>query len=171
MKFTDQFRTGWRNLSRQKLRTSLTIFAIVIGAVSVTVMLSLVTSAKSFLVSSAQKTGMDKRVIVTGTPGLSYRESTWNWPDGSGKKIDQSTLDAVTKIDGVESATLYLTAGAFESMKLGNTELTLKNVNMEGYTPNGTVKHIMVAGEELSDRKSTRLNSSHIPLSRMPSSA
>ena len=151
MKFTDQFRTGWRNLSRQKLRTTLTIFAIVIGAVSVTVMLSLVTSAKSFLVSSAQKTGMDKRVIVTGTPGLSYRESSWNWPDGSGKKIDQSTLDAVTKIDGVESATLYLAAGAFESMKLGNTELTLKNVNMEGYTPNGTVKHIMVAGEELSD--------------------
>ena len=41
MKFTDQFRTGWRNLSRQKLRTTLTIFAIVIGAVSVTVMLSL----------------------------------------------------------------------------------------------------------------------------------
>ena len=151
MKFTDQFRTGWRNLSRQKLRTTLTIFAIVIGAVSVTVMLSLVTSAKSFLVSSAEKTGMDKRVIVTGTQGLDYRESSWNWPDGSGKKIDESTLEAVTKIDGVESATLYLAAGAFESLKLGNTELTLKNVNMEGYTPNGTVKHIMVAGEELSD--------------------
>ncbi len=151
MKFTDQFRTGWRNLSRQKLRTTLTIFAIVIGAVSVTVMLSLVTSAKSFLVSSAEKTGMDKRVIVTGTQGLDYRESSWNWPDGSGKKIDESTLEAVSKIDGVESATLYLAAGAFESLKLGNTELTLKNVNMEGYTPNGTVKHIMVAGEELSD--------------------
>ena len=87
MKFTDQFRTGWRNLSRQKLRTSLTIFAIVIGAVSVTVMLSLVTSAKGFLMSSAQKTGMDKRVIVTGTAGLDYRESTWNWPDGTGKRI------------------------------------------------------------------------------------
>ena len=95
MKFTDQFRTGWRNLSRQKLRTSLTIFAIVIGAVSVTVMLSLVTSAKSFLVSSAQKTGMDKRVIVTGTPGLSYRESTWNWPDGSGKEIQLRAPDVL----------------------------------------------------------------------------
>ena len=28
-----------------------------------------------------------------------------------------------------------------------------------------------ISGEEIGDRKSTRLNSSHIPLSRMPSSA
>ncbi|MEY2628031.1 MAG: hypothetical protein RJB08_1790, partial [Actinomycetota bacterium] len=49
MKLLDQFRTGGRNLRRQKLRTILTVFAIVIGAVSVTVMLTLVTSAKGFV--------------------------------------------------------------------------------------------------------------------------
>lgn len=151
MRFSDQFRTGWRNLSRQKLRTTLTIFAIVIGAVSVTVMLSLVTSAKSFLVTSAEKTGMDKRVIVTGTPGLDYRESTWNWPDGSGKKVDETTLEAVSKLPGVASATLYLASNMFESMTFEGKEITMKNVSMEGYTPNGTIKHIMVAGEELSE--------------------
>lgn len=151
MKLTDQFRTGWRNLSRQKLRTSLTIFAIVIGAVSVTVMLSLVTSAKSFLVTSAEKTGMDKRVIVTGTTGLDYRESTWNWPDGTGKRIDEKTLDAVTKIAGVKSATLYAGVQVFQSLSIDGKELTLKNVGMEAYTPNGTIKHIMVAGNELSE--------------------
>ena len=151
MKFGDQFRTGWRNLSRQKLRTTLTIFAIVIGSVSVTVMLSLVTSAKSFLVSAAEKTGMDKRVIVTGTPGLDYRESTWNWPDGTGKKVTESTLEEVSKLPGVASATLYLGGNMFESMTYEGKEYTLKNVNMEGYTPNGTVKHIMVAGDELSE--------------------
>ena len=62
MKTKDQFRTGWRNLKRQKIRTTLTIFAIVIGAVSVTVMLSLVTSAKSFLTDSFTKTGEIKRL-------------------------------------------------------------------------------------------------------------
>ena len=39
---------------------------------------------------------------------------------------------------------------------------------------NGTAEHIpcqIVQNSILSDRKSTRLNSSHIPLSRMPSSA
>ena len=152
MKFTDQFRTGWRNLSRQKLRTTLTIFAIVIGAVSVTVMLSLVTSAKSFLVSSAEKTGMDKRVIVTGTQGLDYRESTWNWPDGSGKKIDQSVLDQVTKVGNISSATLYTQVTNMGSFSLGGTEIAFKNMYFEAYTPNGTVKHIMVAGEELNEK-------------------
>ena len=152
MRFSDQFRTGWRNLSRQKLRTTLTIFAIVIGAVSVTVMLSLVTSAKSFLVSSAEKTGMDKRVIVTGTQGLDYRESTWNWPDGSGRKIDQSVLDQVTKVGNVNSATLYTQVGSVSAVVLGGTELAFKNMYFEAYTPNGTIKHVMVAGEELSDK-------------------
>ncbi|MEI6299636.1 MAG: ABC transporter permease [Actinomycetes bacterium] len=151
MNFIDQFRTGLRNLSRQKLRTSLTIFAIVIGAVSVTVMLSLITSTKSFLVSSAEKIGMDTRVIVTGTPGLSYRESQWTWPDGSGKKIDADVLAAIEKLDNVKSATLYINVQMFESYTVDDQELTMKNVNIEGYTPNGSIKHIMVAGSELSD--------------------
>ena len=70
MKLSDQFRTGWRNIRRQKLRSILTVFAIVIGAVSVTVMLSIVTSARGFLTTSFQKTGEDRRVIATPTPGL-----------------------------------------------------------------------------------------------------
>ncbi|MFM9084475.1 MAG: ABC transporter permease, partial [Actinomycetota bacterium] len=151
MRFSDQFRTGWRNLSRQKLRTTLTIFAIVIGAVSVTVMLSLVTSAKSFLVTSSEKTGMDKRVIVTGTPGLDYRESQWNYPDGSGKKIDDEALAAVMKIGNVQSATLYLNASRFDSYAVDGREMTMKNVSVESYAPNGTMKHILVAGAELAE--------------------
>ena len=151
MKFKDQFRTGWRNLSRQKLRTSLTIFAIVIGAVSVTVMLSLVTSAQGFLMSSAEKTGMDKRVIVTGTPGLDYRESTWNWPDGSGKKIDESVLAEVSKLPEVNSATLYASVQALSDFTVNGVTLPFKNLYTEAYTPNGTVRHILVAGEELSE--------------------
>jgi len=151
MKFIDQFRTGLRNLARQKLRTTLTIFAIVIGAVSVTVMLSLVTSTKSFLVSSSEKIGMDTRVIVTGTPGLDYRESQWTGPDGSGKKIDADVLAAIEKLNNVKSATLYLAGSMFDSYKVDDQELTMKNVGVEGYTPNGTIKHILIAGSELSN--------------------
>lgn len=151
MRFLDQFRTGWRNLRRQKLRTTLTIFAIVIGAVSVTVMLSLVTSAKSFLVTSAEKTGMDKRVIVTGSKGLDYRESTWAWADGTGTRIDQSVLDKVTKVGNVNSATLYTSLNVLASWKIGNYSGDMKNTHAEAYTPNGTIRHMMIAGAELSD--------------------
>ena len=150
MSFLDQFRTAWRNLSRQKLRTSLTIFAIVIGAVSVTVMLSLVTSTKGFLVSSAEQIGMDRSVIVTGLPGLGYRESQWNWPDGSGKRMDADSLALVEKIENVGSATLYINGGMFESFSFEGRDITMKNIQTESYTPNGTVKHILVAGDELS---------------------
>ena len=150
MSFLDQFRTAWRNLSRQKLRTSLTIFAIVIGAVSVTVMLSLVTSTKGFLVSSAEQIGMDRSVIVTGLPGLGYRESQWNWPDGSGKRMDADSLALVEKIENVGSATLYINGGMFESFSFEGRDITMKNIQTESYTPNGTVKHILVAWDELS---------------------
>lgn len=150
MSFLDQFRTAWRNLSRQKLRTSLTIFAIVIGAVSVTVMLSLVTSTKGFLVSSAEQIGMDRSVIVTGLPGLGYRESQWNWPDGSGKRMDVDSLALVEKIGNVGSATLYINGGMFESFSFEGRDITMKNIQTESYTPNGTIKHILVAGDELS---------------------
>jgi putative ABC transport system permease protein len=151
MSFLDQLRTAWRNLSRQKLRTALTIFAIVIGAVSVTVMLSLVTSTKGFLISSAEKIGMDKRVIVTGTPGLGYRESQWAWPDGSGKRIDADSLALVEKISNVSSATLFMNVGIFESFSFDGLDITMKNVQIESYAPNGTIKHILIAGEELSN--------------------
>ena len=164
MSFLDQFRTAWRNLSRQKLRTSLTIFAIVIGAVSVTVMLSLVTSTKGFLVSSAEQIGMDRSVIVTGLPGLGYRESQWNWPDGSGKRIDADSLALVEKIENVGSATLYINGGMFESFSFEGRDTTMKNIQTESYTPNGTIKHILVAGDELSSstNKSGLLISSNI---------
>ena len=37
--------------------------------------------------------------------------------------------------------------------------------------PSGTPRYAYLEQKQLKDRKSTRLNSSHIPLSRMPSSA
>lgn len=150
MKFSDQFRTGWRNLSRQKLRTSLTIFAIVIGAVSVTVMLSLVTSAKSFLTSSFEKTGENRRVIVTGSADLSYSEAQWTWPDGSGTRIDEKVLEKIEKIPNIKSASLMLFNQVFDSAKFAGKDIDLENASFSAYSTNGTVLHVLKAGNELS---------------------
>lgn len=146
MRLSDQFRTGWRNLSRQKLRTTLTVFAIVIGAVSVTVMLSLVTSASSFLTTSFEKTGEIRRVVVVGTPVEDYREALWNWPDGSGTKIDEGILKKVSALEHVKSATLIANLQAFESVEVDGVNLPMKNFNVTGYTPNGTVQNEVLAG-------------------------
>jgi len=150
MKFRDQFRTGWRNLSRQKLRTTLTIFAIVIGAVSVTVMLSLVTSARGFLMSSFEKTGEDKRIIVTPMSGLDYGEARWQtWADGSGKKIDASAVELVASVPGVASVTPIVGASYFESARSDAAEVSVSNSFIIGYEPNGTVKREIIAGRAL----------------------
>ena len=49
MRFIDYFLIALRNIWRAKLRSALTIFAVVIGAMSVTIMLALVTGATGFL--------------------------------------------------------------------------------------------------------------------------
>ena len=67
---------------------------------------------------------------------------------------------------------------------IGNTPMVeLKKINpnpnakiyakLEGFNPSGSIKDriALYMINEAEDRKSTRLNSSHIPLSRMPSSA
>ena len=150
MKFKDQFRTGWRNLSRQKLRTSLTIFAIVIGAVSVTVMLSLVTSAKGFLMSSFEKTGEDRRIIVTPVTGLEYGEARWQtWSDGSGKKIDDETIKALKALPGIAAVTPIVGSQYYESVRSSGAEAPLKNAFMVGYEPNGSVTRDITHGRAL----------------------
>jgi len=146
----DQFRTGWHNLSRQKLRTSLTVFAIVIGAVSVTVMLSLVTSAQGFLTSSFEKTGEDRRVIATPQLDLDYGEARWQtWADGSGKRIDDETVRAMAGLDGVESVTAILGASYFEAIRVGSSGVSVSNTPVVAYTPNGTVRRELLAGRAL----------------------
>lgn len=150
MKLLDQFRTAWRNLSRQKLRSTLTIFAIVIGAVSVTVMLTLVTSAKSFLTTSFRQTGEDRRVIVTPTPGLDYRESLYsNYPDGSGVKLTDEVVTQLLAIEGVESATPMLGWSVYENVSYNGYPLTLQSTNLSAYEPNGTIVRNIAHGRQL----------------------
>jgi hypothetical protein len=151
MKLTDQFRTGWRNVNRQKLRSSLTIFAIVIGALSVTVMLSLVTSAKSFLNSSLERTGEDRRVIVTRVKGIDYREASWgdtSGGDSGAPQISDATVDKMRSIEHVESLTPVVAGGVFGSARReGGGEA--RRPNLIAYDPNGTVVRDLAAGREL----------------------
>ncbi len=150
MKLRDQFRTAWRNLSRQKLRSTLTIFAIVIGAVSVTVMLTLVTSAKSFLVSSFRQTGEDRRVIVTPTPGLDYSQALYsNYADGSGVKLTDEVAAQLAAIPGVKSASPMLGWSYFDSVSYNGQPVTLQMTNLSAYEPNGAITRNISYGRGL----------------------
>jgi putative ABC transport system permease protein len=152
MKFSDQFRTGWRNLGRQKLRSSLTIFAIVIGALSVTVMLSLVTSAKSFLNSSLERTGEDRRVIVTRVKGIDYRQASEGDTAGDSDNAPQISDDIVKQvgaIQNVEHFTPVANADFFRRVSLPGGGESARRPRVIAYEPNGTVVRDLSAGREL----------------------
>ena len=151
MKFTDQLRTGWRNLTRQKLRTGLTVFAIVIGAVAVTVMLSLVTSAQGFLTDQFTRTGEIKRVIVTTDPTLSYGEAQWGGQGGDGsRQLTDETVATVAAVPNVANASPTYSLQIWGKASVaGGPSVDLRNTTTTGYVPNGAIRRDVIAGAEL----------------------
>ena len=57
------------------MRSALTVFAVVIGAASVTIMVALVSSAKDYFVSQFEATGQLQQVIVTQQTNLDYQSA------------------------------------------------------------------------------------------------
>src|SRR3954470_7661762 len=73
MRFIDYILMAFRNIRRQKLRSALTIFAVVIGATSVTIMLAAVFSLKSFMTKQLEANGVFQQVVVSP-----QQDITWN---------------------------------------------------------------------------------------------
>src|SRR5215510_3268308 len=71
MRPTDFVRLAFRNIRRQKLRSALTIFAVVIGATSVTIMLALVTGVKGFFIGQFSANGTLQQIAVSSRTDLS----------------------------------------------------------------------------------------------------
>ena len=150
MKMLDQFRTGGRNLRRQKLRTVLTVFAIVIGAVSVTVMLTLVTSAKSFVSDQFEGTGETRRIAVTSDPGIDkYWDAVNSWSDGSGTRLDAALARKISAIPGVDGVSGVWTPWNVSAMSLDGARVDFDNIRLYGVEPGPAFSYPVVAGETL----------------------
>src|SRR5882724_4211502 len=99
MKFSDYLRLAFRNIRRQKLRSVLTIFAVVIGATSVTIMLALVTGAKGFFLNQVEQSGMLQQIAISSKTDISNFNDAQH--SGGGQCGDGCTLltdTLVTKI-------------------------------------------------------------------------
>ena len=78
-------------------------------------------------------------------------------------------LELLRRIDG--------SAAIIKSLTQQVTQITMENTTLlerllaASQVPPATDKEIQALKDELTDRKSTRLNSSHVSQSRMPSSA
>lgn len=151
MKFVDQLSASLRNIRRQKLRSSLTVLAVVIGATSVTIMLSLVTSAKSFFYNQYKSTGQLEQVIVTRDTGLDYQEAQWggNGNTDTGVKLTDAVAQEIRALPHVSGVAVTAQPYVFERMVLGTTTVPIKGVRAD--ERNGVVIHSMLAGADLTD--------------------
>ena len=142
MKFSDQFRTGWRNIGRQKLRTTLTVFAIVIGSLAVTIMLALTTSATAFVSSVFERTGLKDRVFVTAEKQVDFYSAGRGYASGSARLTD-ADAEAVAKVDGVV-AVARLAPTPFARVRGSDREV--RDIPIVSYEANAASAHSMVAG-------------------------
>ena len=173
MKFFDYIRLAFRNIGRQKLRTALTIFAVVIGATSVTIMLALVSGAKDFFVAQFERTGQLQQVAVSQATDLDYRQAQGGGggggggggaapvkqPPGAGPeatptpdttiRLNDAMIAKIKGLPHVVSVAPTAFVGGWDSLLYQGQKL---NVNgPTAYDPNGTIRHDVVAGRDLQE--------------------
>ena len=89
--------------------------------------------------------------------------------------LKSTNTTKVSRLESIDKELLDVRQFSITFKNTGSVDLTSPvDLELHVYTPDGvylTGNHDTPYNIDYKDRKSTRLNSSHIPLSRMPSSA
>jgi len=153
MRFIDYFRTAFRNLIRQKIRTSLTIIAITIGSLSIILMVSLLTTIRESVVDFFDS--MDAFTLITVTPDPDSADSgsslikSGNTGDNSGKILDEAALNTFKALPHVADAT-PIGAGVWAKNMTLEGQTKKMWVNLLAYDPETKVFNMpLAAGRKL----------------------
>ena len=159
MRFSDYIKTALRNIWRSRLRSGLTIFAVVIGATSVTIMLALVFSVKGFMTKQFEANGTLQQVAVSPQSGVTNYNNISNQGGRGDCSASTCTIlsdTLVTKIEhldhvvGVARITQSLPIAA---VVYQGKAYTLNRV--EAYDANGIIASDIVAGRDLNTQDQT----------------
>jgi putative ABC transport system permease protein len=154
MRIIDLIATAFRNVRRQKLRSALTIFAVVIGATSVTIMLALVTGAKGFFLSQFEANGTLQQVEVSPQTDLTWSGDKQGGPDCQGcVKLTDTVVDKLAAIPHVVGAARVTSVNNFEGAMLNGQKVRLNN--LVAYDANGIVTNNVLAGRDISASDTT----------------
>ncbi|MEI7792026.1 MAG: FtsX-like permease family protein [Candidatus Berkelbacteria bacterium] len=152
MRFFDYIRLALKNLTRQKMRTTLTIIAITVGSLSLILMASLMISIRQSLMDQFRNLGAFNLVTVVKDPNSVDNNNLMGTGGRSseGKMISDATLAAVKHIDHVVAATPILGISA-DTMKLaGQDKKTWASV--VAFEPDTSVFEIpIVAGRNVTN--------------------
>ena len=149
MRFIDYITLAFRNIRRQKLRSALTIFAVVIGATSVTIMLALVFSLKGFITKQFEANGTFQQVAVSQQTDI-----TWNDKNNGGGgqcqdcvKLTDALVTQIAAEPHVLGVARQANGGPFQALTYGDQKLRLNNI--QAYDANGIITTNVVAGRDL----------------------
>ncbi len=123
MRFFDYVRLAFRNLSRQKSRTFLTIVAITVGSLSLILMASLIIGIRQSLVDQFKSFGAFNLVTVTKDPNSTDQNNLMGTggDTSEGKTISDTTLGQVKRLPHVVNATGILNVNA-STMRLASQD-------------------------------------------------
>jgi len=151
MRFVDYIALAFRNLGRQKLRSFLTVLAIIIGATSVTIMLALVTSIKSFFLQEFNATGQIRQIAVTQATDLTYGQARYGGGGSrSGVKLTDEMLGGIKKLPHVANASPQVGLYMFDSVNYKDKKLSVSN--FQAYEPNDVLSYDVIAGRNLTEQ-------------------
>jgi ABC-type antimicrobial peptide transport system permease subunit len=143
MKFADYISLGFNNVWRRKSRSFLTILAVVIGAVSIIIMLSLVLGAKQIATQQLESIDGLTLISVSANPEVEPSGNLLNaYSDnsGSGKILNDTDVANLKKIQDVVDAT-PLSGVWVKSLKLEGQDKRF-NANLMAYDPSSKVLRI-----------------------------
>ena len=153
MRWRDYLALSMRSLRRSRLRSFLTIFAIVIGATGITIMLTFVTSVKSYVVSQFTQTGEVRQIQVGQLTSLSWSSSNNGGNQAApGSKLVtpsiESAVAAIPHVVGVSAQFGGNGGGGWQTgiqyLAYGSKKLIVNNI--AAFETNGVIQLPLVAG-------------------------
>lgn len=155
MRFIDLILTGLKNLWRRRLRSFLTIVAVLIGSTAVVALLILAFGAKNVFIGQLEATGMLNRITIIGD-----KDADINFFGGGEVESEDTTkltnniVDNIKLMDNVTAVTPIVGAHAFQSLQIkgiGNEKKLRANVN--GIRPDPEFDLNLSAGRNLQNNE------------------
>lgn len=155
MRLIDYITQALRNIGRQKLRSVLTVFAVVIGATSVTIMLTIVFSAKGFINSQFEKNGTFQQIEVSPQQNISWGNGNngQNCDGSSCVKLTDTLVNQIATQQHVISVARETQVNGIDGLFFGSQKLRVNQVI--AYDANGVIQNTMLAGRDITPSDTT----------------
>jgi len=146
MRLGDYIAIAFRNIRRSKLRSALTIFAVVIGATSITIMLAAVFSLKGFMTKQFEANGTFQQIAVSPQVDITWNNNNHNQCQDCVVLTD-ALASKIASMPHVVGVTRQTQVGMFQALTYGNKNLGTQEIS--AYDANGILTNQIVAGRDI----------------------